>query len=300
MKYRIAVLTIILLFLGSGPAAAEKVRIKYVTAAYNGANGASLQRPEGVACDGDAFWVADTGNNRLLRFALKDQTLSAEAEIEVTNASPTVIQVNSKGEIYVLNTKERRIVLLNAQGEPKGFVTPKNMPGDKQVTPKSFKIDGEDNIYILDLFSSRVLVLDPKGQYRREIAFPEEHGFFSDLAVDSRGTIFLLDSVKSEIQTANADAESFTLLTKNLEEFVNFPTSLAVDSRNGNIYVVDQYGSGLALVGRDGSFLGRKLGLGWKESLLYYPAQICLAQDGHIFIADRNNNRAQLFTAAED
>ena len=75
---------------------------------------------------------------------------------------------------------------------------------------------------------------------------------------------------------------------------MNFPTSLSVDE-SGVIYLVDQYGSGLGLVGQDGSFLGRKLGLGWKDGGLYYPSQLCISRNGSMFIADRGNSRVQLF-----
>ena len=91
----------------------------------------------------------------------------------------------------------------------------------------------------------------------------------------------------------------FSPLTKSMKEYVNFPTCLAVDSQ-GVIYLVDQYGSGLALVGADGSFLGRRLGMGWNESGLYFPSQVCINEDGVVFIADRNNSRVQIFRVGED
>ncbi|MFP3983352.1 MAG: hypothetical protein ACLFV2_06645 [Desulfurivibrionaceae bacterium] len=302
MKNRIALLTIFLLFFGSGLQAAEKeaISIKFVTAAYEGDQGKSLLQPEGVACSEDGFWVADTGNSRLVHFTQQNRSLSPDTEIKMKNTSPTVVQVNSKGEIHVLDAREQRIALLKNNGKSKGYLTPENIPEDRDITPKSFRIDGEDNIYILDLLSSRVLVLGPEGEYRREIAFPEEYGFFSDLALDSRGTIFLLDSVKGEIYTAAVDGDRFSLLTSKLKEYVNFPTSLAVDSRGGKIYVLDQYGSGLVLIDQDGSFLGRRLSRGWKKSQLYYPAQLCLTTDNQLLIADRNNNRVQLFTTIKD
>jgi hypothetical protein len=298
MKRPVILFTILLLLAGPAQAAgAEKVRLKYVGAAYGDTGGAGLRNPEGVACDGTSFWVADTGNSRLLRYRLKDQTLAPEAELRAP--FPTVVQVSSKGEILALNAKERRIVRLTPSGEAKGFVTAQGAPGSADMVPKSFRLGKNDTIYILDVLGARVLVLAPDGKYLRQIGFPEHYGFFSDLAVDGQGTVFLVDSVQATIHTAAADADRFTALTADLKEFVNFPTSLEVDSRRGVIYLVDQYGSGLAMVGRDGSFLGRNLGLGWKETLLHYPAQVCLGGEGHLFIADRNNNRAQLFTVVD-
>lgn len=298
MKRPVTLFTILLLLAGPALAAgAEKIRLKYVGTAYVDSKAAGLRQPEGVACSGSSFWVADTGNSRLLRYTVKDQTLAPEGEFPAP--FPTVLQVNSKGEIFALNNKERRIARLAPDGEPKGFVAPTGGAGAADVVAKSFRIGKDDNIYLLDVFGARVLVLAPDGKVLRQIPFPEQYGFFSDLAVDDQGTIFLVDSVDAAIVTAAADADRFTALTTGLAEFVNFPTSLEVDSRRGVIYLVDQYGSGLAIIGRDGSFLGRNLGLGWKEALLYYPAQVCLGGEDHVFIADRNNNRAQLFTVID-
>ncbi len=39
--------------------------------------------------------------------------------------------------------------------------------------------------------------------------------------------------------------------------------------------------------------------MGWKEGLLYYPSQLCINEKGEIFIADRNNNRIQIFTVVQ-
>jgi hypothetical protein len=35
--------------------------------------------------------------------------------------------------------------------------------------------------------------------------------------------------------------------------------------------------------------------MGWKEGELLYPADICLNDKGEIFIADRGNNRVQMY-----
>jgi hypothetical protein len=84
-----------------------------------------------------------------------------------------------------------------------------------------------------------------------------------------------------------------------MKEYMNFPARLAIDDR-GVLYLVDQNGSGLGIVGRDGSFLGRKLARGWNESGLYYPSQMCISANGSIFIADRNNSRIQMFKVDEN
>jgi hypothetical protein len=119
-------------------------------------------------------------------------------------------------------------------------------------------------------------------------------GFVSDLAVDFKGAIFLIDSVRALVSVAAKDAKEFSPLTRNLREHLSFPTSITTDSR-GILYVVDQNGGGVVIIGQDGSFLGRQLAMGWNEGLLYYPSQMCLNERGEMFIADRGNSRVQVF-----
>ena len=66
----------------------------------------------------------------------------------------------------------------------------KAYPSPSAFVPRSFKIDTNNNIYILDIFTGRVLVLNPEGKYQKQIPFPKDYGFFSDLAVDSKGTLY--------------------------------------------------------------------------------------------------------------
>jgi sugar lactone lactonase YvrE len=276
---------------------AEAAKLRYASTIYFDSKGGGLKLPEGVACGESPFFiVADTGNGRLLRYSLQDGVTKGGDEFKIDQISyPVRVQLSSKGEIFALDGKQRRIVHLSPEGAFKGYIDPAGLPDSSSFVPRSFKLDTADNIYVLDIFSARVLVLDPTGKYVRQVDFPEKYGFFSDLAVDSKGTIFLVDSVDAVVYSAPKDAKSFSPLSQKLEEYVNFPSSITVDSR-GTIYLADQNGSGVVVLGTDGSFLGRSLVFGWKDGLVRYPAQICTNEKGEFFVADRENNRVQVFT----
>lgn len=255
-----------------------------------------MKHPEGVACnDAAVFIVADTGNGRLLTYTFKDGVVKGGAEIKVPQISyPERLQLNSKGEIYVLDGKLRRIARLSPQGAFLGFLDPQGLPTSVVPVPRSFKIDTHDAIYLLDIFSEHVLVLDAAGKYQKQIGFPAGHGSVSDLAVNGNGDIYLLDSTNSVVFVAAKDAAAFSPLTKSLGEYMEFPTYITTDGR-GVIYVVDQDGGGLIALGQDGSFRTRMLNMGWKAGFVYYPSQICINGKDELFIADRDNNRVQIF-----
>jgi sugar lactone lactonase YvrE len=278
---------------------AGTIKFKWVTSIYADGDGVGLKHPEGAVCGEDFVVVADTGNSRLVRYGYEGSAVTAEAEIPLGKSKPILVQLSSRGDLYFLDGRERRVVALNAKGDRIGFLNPKGMRSPKEIVAKSFRIDRDDNIYILDIFSGHVIVLDPDWQFSRRIPLPEDRGSFSDLPGDRHGKIYVLDSVKGLVHSAADGAETFTQLTESMKEFVNFPVRLSVDD-DGVLYLVDQNGSGLGLVAQDGSFLGRRLGLGWNKSGLYYPSQMCISESGNVFIADRNNNRVQMFRVTGD
>ena len=276
---------------------AETVKFRYLQSVYFDEKGVGMKQPEGVACSGKGLLiVGDTGNDRLLRYSYQDRSLKAGTEIKVQQLSnPIRLQMNSKGEIFALDGKKRRIIRLNSDGTFKGYVDAEGIPSPSAFVPRSFKIDRNNNIYILDIFSARVLALNSEGKYQKQIPFPKDYGFFSDLAVDSKGTLLLIDCVKAMVFSAPKDSNTFSPLTKDLREYLNFPTSITTDNR-GTVYVVDQNGSGIVILGQDGSFQGRQLNMGWNEGLLYFPSQMCINDNGEVFIADRDNSRVQIFS----
>jgi hypothetical protein len=288
---------VISLFLPLKSFCAETVKFKHLLSIYFDDKGVGLKGPEGVACsERSLLVVGDSENGRLLRFIFEEKTVKGGTEIKVPQLSyPIRIQINSKGEIFALDEKQRRIIRLSPEGEFKGYVSPEGLPPPSSIVPRSMKIDADDNIFVLDIFTGRVLMLSPDGKYQKQIQFPKDYGFFSDLAIDSRGSILLIDCIKAMVFSATKGSNSFSPLTGSLREYLDFPTSLTTDNR-GTIYIVDENGGGIVILGQDGSYLGRQLSMGWNEGLLYYPSQICINEKGEAFVADRGNSRIQIFT----
>jgi hypothetical protein len=281
------------------PVQAKGLKLRFEAAIYNDDQGGKLTLPEGVDCGDNYILVADTGNHRLVRYAIENKAISFASAIALPRAYPLLVHRNSAGDIFVLDGKERRILRLGPAGEDKGALEPKNVPAPDTIVPKSFVIDQEDNIYVLDIFSFRVLKIGNDGAFKRQVFFPDLIGFISDLALTPQGDILLLDSVAGAVYKAAADATTFSVLTEGMKEYSNFPDHLTVDSQ-WTIYVVDQYGSGIVILGSDGSFQGRQSGMGWQESLLRYPSQVCTNSRNDLFVADRNNNRVQIFSPLEN
>lgn len=291
---KILLFAAMILAIGAGADAAEAIKFKLMAPIYVDGKGAGIKQPEDVSCKGNSLLVADTGNGRLLRYAITGTAWTPGAEIALPQLPyPIRVDVNSKGEIFALDGKLRRIARVSPAGEFQGYVDP---AGDLQgtVVPRSFRIDKNDNLIVLDVFSARILVLDPSGKMQQQIPFPKEYGFFSDLTVDAGGNIFLIDSVQGRLFSAAKNSQVITPLSGSIKDEVYFPTAIAIDNR-GTIFLVDQNGGGIVIVGPDGTFRGRRLSMGWKDGFLRYPSHMCINENGNVFIADRGNNRVEAF-----
>jgi sugar lactone lactonase YvrE len=276
------------------------VKLRHIVSVYQDSQQKGFKQPEGVACGKDSlFVVADTGNGRLVRYSFQSKTVATGPDFKVSQLPyPVRVQIDSRGDILALDGRLRRIVRVSPEGEFKGYVEPSGLPESSPLVPRSFKVAANGDLYVLDIFSGNVVVLDADGKFLRNIAFPDNVGFISDLAVDPRETVLLIDSVKSIVYSAPKDAKKFAPLTQSMKETVNFPTSITTDKK-GTIYVVDQTGGDIIIIGQDGTFQGRQLATGWKEGLLRWPSQACINDEGEFFVADRNNNRVQIYEIAE-
>ncbi len=276
--------------------AADALKFRHEKTLYADDKENALLAPEGVACGaGSRVVVADTGNARLLSFSFQDGMFTAQGDYRTPQvASPTVVHLNSKGELFVLDGKNRRILHLGADGGSPAVVEPKGIPDASAVVPRSFAIDNRDNLYLLDINGERVLVLGPDGTVVRQVPFPAGYGFLSDVAVDPGGTILLIDTVRRKVYAAATGAAEFKALTGNLDDQMLFPTDLATD-RKGMLYITDQHAGDIVILDPTGAVAGRQFASGWKDGLLRFPAQACVLESGELVVADRENNRVQVF-----
>jgi hypothetical protein len=282
----------------AGGARAQSLALKPEVAVYHDAKEANLKAPEGVACrDDGAVVVADTGNGRFLRFVWKDGILSAATELKVAQVTePTDVQLDATGAGFlVLDRKEKRIARVDASGALAGWLDPKGLTKGS-VIPVSFAAGADGTVVLLDGAANTVLVLDPDGTVRRKLPLPGDGAVFTAVAAGANGTVYAVDEVAARVWAAPKDTQAFKPFTEPLKGYMNFPAHLVTTTRG--LVVVDQNGSGLVLVGQDGSYLGRQLSMGWSAGFVYYPGQICVTGAGDVFVADRGNHRVQVFTAS--
>lgn len=283
------------LWLAPAAAMAEGIAFVHEASIYIDAKEKPLLAPEAVACaDNGALVVGDTGNHRLLLYTFKDGRLEGGTEVKLAQlTSPVRLQLSSKGELLALDGKTRKIVKVAADGTFGGLLEAKGLEGPGEPVLGAFKLDASDNAWLLDIAGRRVLVLDADGKVTRQVKLPAASGTVTDIAVDLAGTLYAVDGVGGAVWVAEKGAAEVKLLVKDLKDRMSFPGYLTVTK--GRLFLVDVNGSGIVLLGADGSYQGRQLSIGWNDGLVNYPSQLCLTDAGTAFVADRFNNRVQVF-----
>ena len=287
----VSVLGALLRVPAAGP---EEARLRILVGLYADSKGSPLGAPEGVAVAGERIAVADTGNGRIVEYALVQEGVEARSEYACDELpSPARIRFAGSGELLVLDSKLRRIGRVGSGGAFRGYL---GLPA--QAVPRSVDVDARGGIRVLDVGRGKVLTLDDKGTVLGELDLPagETSAFYSDLAVSGRGDVFVLDSVRRRVLVAKAGAKTFEPFGEALPEDFEFGTSLAVDGP-GKIYVADQNGGAIFVLSADGSRRSRHSSMGWKEGMLRYPSALAIGAE-RLLVADRGNNRVEMFAIA--
>ena len=278
--------------------AASGVRLRPLPPIYVDAAGAPLRQPEGVGCGGaSTLVVADTGNGRLVPYTISGDQITAGKEIRLPEIpSPSRVQLAEDGAIFILDGKSHKIARLSSAGAFQAYISIPAVSNAGAPFVQSFRRDSAGNLYLLDVGAGRVLVLAPDGAVRRTIPLPARGGSFTDLAIDSAGTVLVLDSAARRLLAARAADAALAPLADGMKDEVEFPVALA--AHDGKILVADQSGGGIVILGPDGSFHGRQSGMGWNVGSLRYPSDLC-SVSGLLFVADRENQRVQVFSLGD-
>ena len=108
--------------------------------------------------------------------------------------------VDSKGDIYVLDSVNTRIQMFSPQGRFLGIVPTE----EAFYRPRGLGIDGDDALYVADTGLNRVVKLAVTGEllgiFGTQGPGPGQLDQPSDVAVDSQGNVYVVDTLNRRIQ----------------------------------------------------------------------------------------------------
>lgn len=177
-------ITILFIFLVSiyGSLKAEKIKIKTengVTVVYNPKKPAP---PKGV----------------LTKLVLKEDFSIGEGEQEEEMFSEmTAVEVDKKGNIYILDRKESMIKVFDSKGKYVRTIGKKGQGPGEVNQPVGIRITPNNELLVEDVFNQRLAVFALDGKFLKNVSTAKALGL-AGIAVDSQGNIIGQQVVPSE------------------------------------------------------------------------------------------------------
>lgn len=277
---------------------------------------AAFNEPVGLATDeAGNIYIADSGNHAIRKVdvdkgevvILAGNGLTGTDDATGQGASfyhPMAVVVSDEGEVYVADTLNHLIRVINPEGE----VSTLNAASERVVDagevvfagdfqdgalgnaffnePSGLVLDDEGNLYVSDTGNQLIRYIDlEKGTVSTVAGFVHDDGLYPDDQLYAIGSF----------EDGSADQAAF-----------NFPRGLALTDEGGLViadslnhairYLHD--GQVITISGSETGEFGNQDGENG-SNLLHMPTDVTVMPDGSILIVDAYNNQIKRFTHAE-
>jgi DNA-binding beta-propeller fold protein YncE len=172
---------------------------------------------------------------------------------------------------------------------------------DEMKSPQCVAVDAQDNIYVTDSETGKILVWDANLKYRRAIgSIKGGEGYFkrpTGIAVDSSAQrIYVSDTTRHKVFILDMQGNVVQSIGRNgaaIGEF-NFPTELRL---HGNeLMVVDAMNFRVQVFDRSGLFLYGIGKIGEISGTMYRPKGIAADSEGNLYVVDGIFDTVQAFS----
>jgi DNA-binding beta-propeller fold protein YncE len=213
---------------------------------------------------------------------------------------PYSVATDSHGRIIVTDPGIAGIHVFDFEKQKYKFLSREDGK-DRLKSPQCVAVDAQDNIYVTDSETGKILVWDANLKYRRAIgSLKGGEGYFkrpTGIAVDSaaqriyvsdttRHKVFVLDMQGNVVQTIGRNGAA-------IGEF-NFPTELRL---HGNeLMVVDAMNFRVQVFDRSGQFLYGIGTIGEISGTMYRPKGVAADSEDNLYVVDGIFDTVQAFS----
>ena len=270
-----------------------------------------LSSPTGITFANNKLFVADTGNDRIVRYSTAVSLDAAWGQYTSppngVEDSPIGIAVDASGNVYVTSKADDLVQRFSADGTfLQEWGGTGSVAGQFQ-NPAAIAVSPTNgNVYVVDTGNQRVQEFTPTGTYVAQWgSFGTGAGMFSSpagIAIDGSGNVYVAD-------TSNNRIEKFTSAGAYLTTWGSGPTTgdgefkqprgIAIDA-SGNVWVADTGNNRIQEFDAVGTFLGKIAGTGASslDGRFSSPRDLDFDAEGTMWVVEATNNRIQRLTAA--
>jgi DNA-binding beta-propeller fold protein YncE len=270
--------------------------------------GGKFKTPYGVAVDATGVYVADTYNMRVNKVSSStgSQLWGQSTCSGTAFKRPRGLTIGSDGNVYVGDTDNNRIVVLNPSTGACLSVFGATGSGNGQFkAPWTLLSDGSGGLWVADAMNYRIEHVSNSGAFISTLGtfgtgngqFVSPHGLFMD-----QGLLDVADPYQFEIQrfTISSGALTFSSVLGGVKPAAggfNQPFAVAYGP-SGEMYVADWFNDRIEKFNPDGSFALQWGTYGSKNGSFIFPRGIAITPDGKtVVITNSEDSRIDLFSA---
>jgi tripartite motif-containing protein 71 len=214
---------------------------------------------------------------------------------------------DARGLVYVADTAGGQIEKFRLDGtHVQSFASRGAAPGQLGDGPRDFAIDARGRVFASDFGNTRVNVYDTAGTFLFHFPNPatpaRKDGFnqAEDVAVNAAGTqVWTADTFNHRVQRWSATGNVSTVwgFRGNTQpQALAYPRGIAVDPRNGDIWVNNSRYGDIKRYRPDGTLVTRFASWGTGPSNLNLSRGITVSTNGVVYVTDSNNRQLKAFT----
>jgi len=254
-----------------------------------------LSRPFGITLDDlGNLCLTDTGANAVCYFDNATKRWHRWEQVGgVYFASPVAIA--KKGDLIMVadSSNPPAIIAFNTDGKFLFQIT-------EEVTRASGLAISGERLLVADAGMHCISIFDLHGKFLNRFGTrgsgPGQFNYPTHVAADSRGNIYVTDSMNSRIQVFDSQGKFLRQIGGPGDGPGSFgrPKGVAVDAE-GRVYVSDAMFDNFQIFNPDGHLLLDIGHQGTAPGEFYLPGGIAVGSDNRIYVADTYNGRVQVF-----
>lgn len=212
---------------------------------------------------------------------------------------PYSVVTDSRGRIIVTDPGLAGVHIFDFTQQKYKFLS-RTEGKDALQSPQCVAVDAQDNIYVTDSESGKILVWDANGKFRRAIgSLKGGEGYFkrpTGIAVDSTlQRIYVSDTLRHKLFGLDMQGNILQTIGKRgiaNGEF-NFPTEIKLHGQQ--LFVVDAMNFRVQVLDRSGQFLYAVGHIGETNGTMFRPKGIGIDSENNLYVVDGVFDTVQVF-----
>lgn len=230
-----------------------------------GSGNGEFLNPYSIAAfpNGDVY-VADAGNNRIVKLKYTNATLQFDHNLYDSFNYPMGVALDSRHNLYICDTRNNRILVYDSTEQFRfSIARDLDMPTSISVIDKddNYNYYKEDFLIVIDSDNKRIQKFSLSGQLLASVdsrMIGLSSAYFAYSAIDYNGNVYITDMINNQIHKFDRFLNYIISVGRQGTGQVEFvsPRGLFINKRFGQIFIIDEGGGQYYWLATDGFIIG--------------------------------------------